>query len=151
MSTRPTLTTTAATSSPSSFMPMPTKLPIQIVGGEQYILSAVMHADEINLAMTEALGQECTTTTFMWSISLWWKSKSCGRSAARTRRWSARSRRPSCRSAGARSGHPSPLLDEAGKPVLNAKGKSPEEVVQRPAGRFLQLYAQRRVHGCGAR
>ena len=28
------------------------------VGGEQYILSAVMHADEINRAMTEALGRE---------------------------------------------------------------------------------------------
>ena len=31
---------------------------VQIVGGEQYILSAVMHADEINRAMTEALGRE---------------------------------------------------------------------------------------------
>ena len=28
------------------------------MGGEQYILSAVMHADEINRAMSEALGQE---------------------------------------------------------------------------------------------
>ena len=28
---------------------------------------------------------------------------------------------------------------------------SPEEVVQCPARRFLQLYAQRRVHGCRAR
>ena len=28
------------------------------MGGEQYILSAVMHADEINRAMTEALGRE---------------------------------------------------------------------------------------------
>jgi len=34
------------------------KAAIQIVGGEQYILSAVMHADEINHAMTEALGRE---------------------------------------------------------------------------------------------
>ena len=31
---------------------------IQIVGGEQYILSAVMHADERNRAMSEALGQD---------------------------------------------------------------------------------------------
>ena len=31
---------------------------VQIVGGEQYIFSAVMHADEINRAMTEALGRE---------------------------------------------------------------------------------------------
>ena len=31
---------------------------IQIVGGEQYILSAVMHADERNRVMSEALGQD---------------------------------------------------------------------------------------------
>lgn len=31
---------------------------VQIVGGEQYILSAVMHADERNRAMSEALGQD---------------------------------------------------------------------------------------------
>ena len=31
---------------------------LQIVGGEQYILSAVMHADERNRAMSEALGQD---------------------------------------------------------------------------------------------
>ena len=30
---------------------------IEIVGGEQYILSAVMHADERNRAMSEALGE----------------------------------------------------------------------------------------------
>ena len=34
------------------------KAAIQIVGGEQYILSAVMHADERNSAMSEALGQD---------------------------------------------------------------------------------------------
>ena len=31
---------------------------IEIVGGEQYILSAVMHADERNRAMSDALGQD---------------------------------------------------------------------------------------------
>jgi diadenosine tetraphosphate (Ap4A) HIT family hydrolase len=31
---------------------------VEIVGGEQYILSAVMHADERNRAMSEALGQD---------------------------------------------------------------------------------------------
>ena len=31
---------------------------VQIVGGEQYILSAVMHADERNRAMSDALGQD---------------------------------------------------------------------------------------------
>ena len=33
------------------------KAAVQIVGSKQYILSAVMHADEINRAMTEALGR----------------------------------------------------------------------------------------------
>ena len=31
---------------------------VEIIGGEQYILSAVMHADERNKAMSEALGQD---------------------------------------------------------------------------------------------
>lgn len=34
------------------------KAAVEIVGGEQYILSAVMHADERNSAMSEALGQD---------------------------------------------------------------------------------------------
>ncbi|NBI80559.1 recombinase [Clostridiaceae bacterium] len=34
------------------------KSAIEIVGGEQYILSAVMHADERNSAMSDALGQD---------------------------------------------------------------------------------------------
>ena len=34
------------------------KATVQIVGGEQYILSAVMHADERNRAMSEALGED---------------------------------------------------------------------------------------------
>ena len=34
------------------------KAAIEIVGGEQYILSAVMHADERNKAMSEALGTD---------------------------------------------------------------------------------------------
>ena len=33
------------------------KAAVQIVGGEQYILSAVMHADELNTAMTEKYGK----------------------------------------------------------------------------------------------
>lgn len=34
------------------------KAAIKIVGGEQYILSAVMHADERNRAMSDALGRD---------------------------------------------------------------------------------------------
>ena len=33
------------------------KAAIEIIGGEEYIISAVMHADERNKAMSEALGQ----------------------------------------------------------------------------------------------
>ena len=80
---------------------------VQIVGGEQYILSAVMHADEINRAMTEALGRE-VYHYHLHVVYVPWKSRSSGRNAARTRHWSAQSRRPSCRSAEARSGLPSP-------------------------------------------
>lgn len=34
------------------------KVAVEIVGGEQYILSAVMHADERNRAMSDALGED---------------------------------------------------------------------------------------------
>ena len=34
------------------------KAAVEIVGGEQYILSAVMHADERNRAMSEALSED---------------------------------------------------------------------------------------------
>ncbi len=43
---------------PSGFYEDAYKAAIEIVGGEQYILSAVMHADERNRAMSEALGQD---------------------------------------------------------------------------------------------
>ena len=46
------------------------KSAIKIVGGEQYILSAVMHADERNRAMSEALGEEPRlANTTRWNIS----------------------------------------------------------------------------------
>ncbi len=38
--------------------PTHTKPQSEIIGGEQYILSAVMHADERNRAMSDALGQD---------------------------------------------------------------------------------------------
>lgn len=75
---------------------------VDIVGGEQYILSAVMHADERNQGMSKALGYD------VWHYHLHVvyvpvvENRFCGRSAARTRRWLAPSRRPSCRSATAK-------------------------------------------------
>ena len=38
---------------------------MEIVGGEQYILSAVMHADERNRAMSGSLGEDVYPITFM--------------------------------------------------------------------------------------
>ena len=86
------------------------KAAVEIVGGEQYILSAVMHADERNRAMSELWVRMCTTITFMWFISRWWRNKSSGRSGARTSRWSERLRRRSCRSAAAKNGTASRYL-----------------------------------------
>ena len=55
------------------------KAAVEIVGGEQYILSAVMHAGQC----PKLWARMCTTTTFMWFISQWWKSRSFGQSGAR--------------------------------------------------------------------
>ena len=122
------------------------KAAVQIVGGEQYILSAVMHADEINRAMTEALGREVyhyhlhvVYVPVVEKQILW--SKRCKDKA---------------------------LVCHAGQPEQEVgiqapagrirkarpakeRQTSPEEVVQHPARRFLPLYAQRRVYGCRAR
>ena len=74
------------------------KAAIKIVGGEQYILSAVMHADERNRAMSEALGEDVYHyTTSMWSISRWWRRRYAGQSGARISPWWARLRKQSCR------------------------------------------------------
>ena len=82
---------------------------VQIVGGEQYILSAVMHADEINRAMTEALGREVyhyhlhvVYVPVVEKKQILW-SKRC-----RTRHWSAQSRETVMQVSQSRSGLPSP-------------------------------------------
>ena len=99
------------------------KAAVQIVGGEQYILSAVMHADEINRAMTEALGREVyhyhlhvVYVPVVEKQILW--SKRCKDEAlrgtvkeiitqvSRSKKWESK-----------------PVLGEDGNPVLNAKGK----------------------------
>ena len=119
------------------------KAAVQIVGGEQYILSAVMHADEINRAMTEALGREVyhyhlhvvyvpvVEKQILWSKRCKDKAlvgtvKETVMQVSRSKKWASK-----------------PLLDDAGKPVAaKERQASPEEVVQCPARRFLQLYAQ---------
>ena len=99
------------------------KAAIQIVGGEQYILSAVMHADEINRAMTEALGREVyhyhlhvvyvpvVEKQILWSKRCKDKAlvgtvKETVMQVSRSKKWASK-----------------PLLDDAGKPVLQKSGK----------------------------
>ena len=96
---------------------------VQIVGGEQYILSAVMHADEINHAMTEALGREVyhyhlhvvyvpvVEKQILWSKRCKDKAlvgtvKETVMQVSRSKKWASK-----------------PLLDDAGKPVLQKSGK----------------------------
>ena len=63
----------------------------EIAGGEQYIISAVMHADERN---REGM---CSTITSTLFTCRWWKSRSAGPSGARTRRCGALCGKRSCR------------------------------------------------------
>ena len=93
------------------------------MGGEQYILSAVMHADEINRAMTEALGREVyhyhlhvvyvpvVEKQILWSKRCKDKAlvgtvKETVMQVSRSKKWASK-----------------PLLDDAGKPVLQKSGK----------------------------
>ena len=99
------------------------KAAVQIVGSEQYILSAVMHADEINRAMTEALGREVyhyhlhvvyvpvVEKQILWSKRCKDKAlvgtvKETVMQVSRSKKWASK-----------------PLLDDAGKPVLQKNGK----------------------------
>ena len=99
------------------------KSAVEIVGGEQYILSAVMHADEINRAMSEALGKDVfhyhlhvVYVPVVEKQILW--SKRCKDEAlrgtvketimqvSRSKKWLSK-----------------PAMDEDGKPILQANGK----------------------------
>ena len=99
------------------------KAAVEIVGGEQYILSAVMHADERNRAMSEALGEDVyhyhlhvvyipvVEKQILWSKrckdeSLRGTVKEIITQVSRSKKWDSK-----------------PVLDEDGNPMLNAKGK----------------------------
>ena len=99
------------------------KAAVQIVGGEQYILSAVMHADEINRAMTEVSGREVyhyhlhvvyvpvVEKQILWSKlckdkTLIGTVKETVMQVSRSKKWASK-----------------PLLDDAGQPVLQKNGK----------------------------
>ena len=99
------------------------KAAVEIVGGEQYILSAVMHADERNRAMSEALGEDVyhyhlhvvyipvVEKQILWSKrckneSLRGTVKEIITQVSRSKKWESK-----------------PVLDDDGSPMLNAKGK----------------------------
>ncbi len=99
------------------------KAAVEIVGGEQYILSAVMHADERNRAMSEAMGEDVyhyhlhvvyipvVEKQILWSKrckdeALRGTVKETITQVSRSKKWDSK-----------------PVLDENGNPMLNAKGK----------------------------
>lgn len=99
------------------------KAAVKIVGGEQYILSAVMHADERNRAMSEALGQDIyhyhlhvvyvpvVEKQILWSKRFKDKSlvgtvKETVMQVSSSKKWSSKE-----------------VLDENGKPMRTATGK----------------------------
>lgn len=96
---------------------------VEIVGGEQYILSATMHADERNRAMSEALGEDVyhyhlhvvyipvVEKQILWSKRCKDKSligtvKETIMQVSRSKKWESK-----------------PALDEDGNPLLSKNGK----------------------------
>ena len=115
---------------------------VEIVGGEQFILSAVMHADERNRAMSEALGEDVyhyhlhvvyipvVEKQVLWSKRCKDKSlvgtvKETLMQVSRSKKWASK-----------------PALDAEGNPMLNAKGKqilkSSYSVLQDDFFRFMR-------------
>ena len=99
------------------------KAAVEIIGGEQYILSAVMHADERNKAMSEALGEDVfhyhlhvvyipvVEKQILWSKRCKDKSligtvKETVMQVSSSKKWISK-----------------PSLDENGNPILTTKGK----------------------------
>ena len=110
------------------------KAAIEIVGGEQYILSATMHADERNRAMSEALGEDVyhyhlhvvyipvVEKQILWSKRCKDKSlvgtvKDTIMQVSRSKKWASK-----------------PALDEDGNPLLSKNGKK----ILRPSYSVLQ-------------
>ena len=99
------------------------KAAVEIVGGEQYILSAVMHADERNRAMTEALGEDVyhyhlhvVYIPVVEKQILW--SKRCKDEALR-----GTVKETITKASRSKKGESKPVLDEDGNRMMNAKGK----------------------------
>ena len=61
--------------------------------GSDNVISAVMHADEINVAASEELEKRFTIIIFTLWFFLWWRKKSYGVSVAKTRNCEEQSRK----------------------------------------------------------
>ena len=107
---------------------------IDIIGGEQYILSAVMHADERNCAMSEALGHDVfhyhlhvvyvpvVEKQILWSKrckdpTLRGTVKETIMQVSRSKKWASQ-----------------PALDDSGNPMVSKTGKT----ILRPSYSVLQ-------------
>src|SRR5699024_11511561 len=102
------------------------KAAVKIVGGEQYILSAVMHADERNRAMSEALGEDVyhyhlhvvyipvVEKQILWSKRC--KDESLVGTVKETIMQGSRRKKWECKGA----------MDEQGNPLLTPRGKRVE-------------------------
>ena len=116
------------------------KAAVEIVGGEQYILSAVMHADERNRAMSEALGEDVyhyhlhvvyipvVEKEIRWTKrckdkSLVGKVKETIMQVSMSKKWASKPILDETTGEPLRTAKGKPVLNEDGNPMLNAKGK----------------------------
>ncbi len=99
------------------------KAAIEIVGGEEYILSAIMHADERNRAMSEALGQD----VYHYHLHVVYIPV-----VEKEVRWSKRCKDESLRGtvkerimqvSSSKKWLSKPAVDDAGNPILQKNGK----------------------------
>ncbi|MBQ7703440.1 MAG: plasmid recombination protein, partial [Firmicutes bacterium] len=96
---------------------------VEIVGGEQYILSAVMHADERNRAMSEALGED----VYHYHLHVVYIPV-----VEKEIRWSKRCKDPALRGtvkevitqvSRSKKWASKPIIDPNGEPLINPNGK----------------------------
>ena len=121
------------------------KAAVEIVGGEQYIVSAVMHADERNAAMSDALGYDVfhyhlhvvyipvVEKQILWSKrckdpALVGTVKETIMQVSRSKKWASQ-----------------PAVDDNGKPILKKNGKP--QLVQSYSLLQDQFYEAMRVAG----
>ena len=99
------------------------KAAVEIVGGEQYILSAVMHADERNRAMSEALGEDVYHYHLHVVYIRGEGNQFLGPSGGKDNSLGGRERKRTRRATPVKKGGPKRGLNRDGIQSLNAKGK----------------------------